>query len=134
MQVSAAGPCAQFCARRGSCLRRPGCSPRGRVGKRIPRFALTLQFPFLSPAVAVKDGGGSQAAAPLTQPRTIRPVKPLAAFAPALAALLLTGTLRAQVPILLNYQGRVVVGTVNFDGSGQFRFALVDPTGNTTTD
>ena len=44
-----------------------------------------------------------------------------------------TGTLHAQVPILLNYQGRVVVGTTNFDGSGKFRFALVDPTGNTTT-
>ena len=62
-------------------------------------------------------------------------MKPLAAFASALAALLLTGTLPAQtpVPILLNYQGRVVVGTTNFEGSGKFRFALVDPTGNTTT-
>ena len=58
-------------------------------------------------------------------------MKPLAAFVSALAALLLTGTLPAQVPILLNYQGRVVVGTVNFDGSGKFRFALVNATGTT---
>ena len=58
-------------------------------------------------------------------------MKPLAAIASALAALLFTGTLRAQVPILLNYQGRVAVGTVNFDGPGQFRFALVNPAGTT---
>ena len=35
------------------------------------------------------------------------------------------GTLYAQVPQLINYQGRVAVGTVNFDGAGQFKFALV---------
>ena len=35
-------------------------------------------------------------------------------------------TLHAQVPQLINYQGRVAVGTVNFDGSGQFKFALVN--------
>lgn len=39
---------------------------------------------------------------------------------------------QAQVPGLLNYQGRVAVGTVNFDGSGQFKFALVDAAGTTT--
>jgi N-acetylneuraminic acid mutarotase len=38
----------------------------------------------------------------------------------------------AQVPQLINYQGRVAVGTVNFDGPGQFRFALVNATGTTT--
>jgi hypothetical protein len=48
----------------------------------------------------------------------------VAAFA---AAILLTvSALHAQVPQLLNYQGRVAVGTVNFDGTGQFKFALVD--------
>ena len=32
----------------------------------------------------------------------------------------------AGVPQLLNYQGRVTVGGQNFDGAGQFKFALVD--------
>ena len=45
---------------------------------------------------------------------------------------LLACTLHAQVPQILNYQGRVAVGAVNFDGAGQFRFALVDDTGATT--
>lgn len=39
----------------------------------------------------------------------------LASFTPA----------HAQVPQLINYQGRIVVGTVNFSGAGQFKFALV---------
>ena len=39
-------------------------------------------------------------------------------------ALLLASTLQAQVPQLINYQGRVAVGTVNFNGSGLFKFAL----------
>jgi hypothetical protein len=40
--------------------------------------------------------------------------------------------LHAQVPQLINYQGRVAVGTVNFDGSGSFKFALVSTNGLTT--
>ena len=44
----------------------------------------------------------------------------------------LTTTLHAQVPQLINYQGRVVVGTTNFNGSGQFKFALVNAAGTTT--
>ena len=34
----------------------------------------------------------------------------------------------AQVPQMINYQGRVAVGDpqVNFDGTGQFKFALVN--------
>ena len=40
--------------------------------------------------------------------------------------------LHAQVPQLINYQGRVAVGGVNFDGSGQFKFALVDAAGTKT--
>jgi Chaperone of endosialidase len=40
--------------------------------------------------------------------------------------------LPAQVPQLINYQGRVAVGTVNFDGSGQFKFALVNADGSST--
>ena len=48
-----------------------------------------------------------------------------------LGALALSLTASAQVPQLLNYQGRVAVGTVNFDGPGQFKFALVDAAGTT---
>ncbi len=45
---------------------------------------------------------------------------------------LLINPLHAQVPNILNYQSRVAVGTVNFDGSGQFKFALVNGTGSST--
>ena len=41
-------------------------------------------------------------------------------------------TVAAQVPGLINYQGRVAVGGVNFDGSGQFKFALVNADGSFT--
>ncbi len=41
-------------------------------------------------------------------------------------------TLHAQVPQLINYQGRVTVGGTNFTGAGQFKFALVNGTGNVT--
>ena len=37
----------------------------------------------------------------------------------------------AQVPQIINYQGRVVVGGTNFNGTGQFQFALVNPSGST---
>jgi hypothetical protein len=55
-------------------------------------------------------------------------------LAPLAGFVLLAGTLSAQVPQLLNYQGRVAVGTpaVNFTGSGLFRFALVDAAGTTS--
>lgn len=43
-----------------------------------------------------------------------------------------TGRLRGQVPQLLNYQGRVVVGGTNFNGTGQFEFALVNTNGSVT--
>ena len=49
-----------------------------------------------------------------------------------LAAVWLPFAATAQVPQLINYQGRVAVGTVNFDGAGQFKFALVN-TGGTTS-
>ncbi len=32
----------------------------------------------------------------------------------------------AQVPGLLNYQGRIAVGTTAFEGTGQFKLALVN--------
>ena len=58
-------------------------------------------------------------------------MKTPAALAATLAALLLTGTLHAQVPGLINYQSRVAVGGINFDGTGAFKFALVNALGNT---
>ncbi len=42
------------------------------------------------------------------------------------AASLLAHVAPAQVPSMLNYQGRVSVGSTNFHGTGQFKFALVD--------
>ena len=47
---------------------------------------------------------------------------------------LLTTTLHGQVPNLINYQGRVAVGSTNFNSppAGQFKFALVNATGTVT--
>ena len=39
---------------------------------------------------------------------------------------------QAAVPQLLNHQGRVAVNGVNFQGSGQFKFALVNADGSVT--
>ena len=51
----------------------------------------------------------------------------------ALAALFLAATPKAvSAPPLINYQGRVLVGTTNFDGPGKFKFALVNGDGTTT--
>jgi len=58
-------------------------------------------------------------------------MKTLRSGALGLALLLLAPALHAQVPQLLNYQGRVAVGTTAFDGSGSFKFALVNGTGPT---
>jgi N-acetylneuraminic acid mutarotase len=41
-------------------------------------------------------------------------------------------SLVAQVPQLLNYQGRVKVSGADFSGTGQFKFALVSGAGSTT--
>jgi N-acetylneuraminic acid mutarotase len=46
--------------------------------------------------------------------------------------LTLTSLLHAQVPQLISYQGRVGVDGVNFDGSGQFKFAFVNAAGTDT--
>ena len=40
------------------------------------------------------------------------------------------GTIQAAVPQRLNHQGRVAVNGVNFDGNGQFKFALVNADGS----
>ena len=45
---------------------------------------------------------------------------------------LLSAPVHAQVPGLINYQGRVAVSGTNFEGTAQFKFALVDTTGTTT--
>lgn len=39
------------------------------------------------------------------------------------------GVLHSQVPNLISYQGRVAVGTTNFNGTGQFKFVLYNPGG-----
>ena len=59
---------------------------------------------------------------------------PLRTLALALLLTLTSATLHAQVPQILNYQGRVAVGDppVNFEGSGAFKFALVNADGTTT--
>src|SRR5437773_3076134 len=49
-----------------------------------------------------------------------------------LMVLLLASSAHAQVPQIINYQGRVLVGPINFNGTGQFKFALVNATGSTT--
>lgn len=51
-------------------------------------------------------------------------------LATALASLALPA--RAQVPGLLNYQGKVAIGATPFTGTGRFKFALVDATGTVT--
>ena len=43
-----------------------------------------------------------------------------------------TFIVKAQVPQILNYQGRISVSGANFDGTGAFQFALVDGTGAVT--
>ena len=52
-----------------------------------------------------------------------------------LASIILTAALtlaaRAQVPGIINYQGRVTVGGTNFNGTGTFKFALVNSDGTT---
>ncbi len=46
----------------------------------------------------------------------------------------LLGTLiHGQVPQIINYQGRIAVGGTNFNGAGQFKFALVNQGTNTAT-
>ena len=42
-------------------------------------------------------------------------------------------SLHAQVPQIVNYQGRVAVSGTNFTGTGQFEFALVSGTGSGAT-
>jgi hypothetical protein len=45
---------------------------------------------------------------------------------------LLCSTLQGQVPQTITYQGRILVGTTNFSGTGQFKFALVNGTNSSS--
>ncbi len=49
-----------------------------------------------------------------------------------LAAASVGGALQAQVPGIISYQGRITVSSTPFNGSGQFKFALVNATGSTS--
>ncbi len=46
--------------------------------------------------------------------------------------MLLAPALQAQVPTMMNYQGRVTAGGADVNGTGYFKFALVNAAGNTT--
>ncbi len=56
-------------------------------------------------------------------------MKKLALILATFLAVFAAPTLYAQVPQIINYQGRMTVGGVNFNGNGQFKFALVDGAG-----
>ena len=58
-------------------------------------------------------------------------MKPLPHLA-VLTLALLTAHASAQVPQTINYQGRITAVAVNFTGTGQFKFALVNAAGTTT--
>src|SRR5262245_935310 len=47
----------------------------------------------------------------------------------AMSILAVAVAAQAQVPQLINYQGRVIADGTNFSGTGQFKFALVSSTG-----
>src|SRR6266850_6174142 len=59
-------------------------------------------------------------------------MKMLRFFGLLIGAGLLAWHADAQVPQMINYQGRVAVGGTNFSGSGQFKFALVNQDGTAT--
>src|SRR6185295_3788893 len=59
-------------------------------------------------------------------------VKLLKSAVTLVALLCCASVSHAQVPQLISYQGRVAVNGTNFNGTGQFKFALVNATGTTT--
>ena len=50
----------------------------------------------------------------------------------AIGSLNFVPRLHAQVPGIINYQGRIVDNGTNFDGTGQFQFALINTDGSAT--
>lgn len=62
----------------------------------------------------------------------IKPMKTTRLFTLLASASFLAPLAHAQVPSQLSYQGRVAVGGTNFNGSGQFKFALVNNNGTTS--
>ena len=59
----------------------------------------------------------------------MKTIRSLISAAALTLAVFLPTTASAQVPQIINYQGKIAVGTAPFTGAGQFRFALVDGTG-----
>jgi hypothetical protein len=49
-----------------------------------------------------------------------------------IATVLAASLLHGQVPQMINYQGRILVGNGNYNGNGQFKFALVNQNGTVT--
>jgi hypothetical protein len=60
------------------------------------------------------------------------PIRSLLRCAALSAVCLLLALPAAAVPALINHQGRMAVNGVNFEGTGHFKFALVNATGTTT--
>ena len=71
---------------------------------------------------------------PASIPRASSFLRYSRSFAITFGILLTAGTFpsSAAVPQLLNHQGRIAVNGTNFEGTGQFKFALVNTTGTTT--
>lgn len=79
-----------------------------------------------------QEATNSQARAP----KISSTLKPLSLLGPLLAllisAFILAGSIYAAVPQLLNHQGRIAVNGASFEGTGLFKFALVNSSGSTT--
>ena len=59
-------------------------------------------------------------------------IRMMSAVAAVSISALVVQPARAEVPPLINFQGRVAVSEVPFSGTGQFRFAMVNAAGSAT--
>jgi len=84
------------------------------------------------PQVLFYSRRGEASIAAVSKPTMRSFMKKLSLLPSLLIFLGLVAQLDAQIPQLINYQGRVAVNGTNFDGSGQFKFALVNAAGTTT--
>ena len=73
-----------------------------------------------------------RAAHPFVRTNPAHFVKLYARLAAVVMTVFMLAGLHAQIPPLINYQGRVAVNGTNFHGTGQFRFALVNGDGTQT--